>query len=104
MDLFSGSMVIGVAFTALGALIYSVVKYYQTGKYECDLGRHKFKDTPGVPLPYTFCSRRGCDVSAVSRWADSRIAVQLHNAIPEDRRFPPVELNSDGTVKRELKT
>lgn len=57
---------------------------------------HKFREIEGAPLPYVFCHRLRCDASAVSRWADPRIAIQLHNAIPLEVRFPPVELDVNG--------
>lgn len=64
----------------------------------CDKRGHKFREIEGVPLPYVFCARWRCDVSAVSRFVDPRIAVALHNAIPLANRFPPVELAEDGSV------
>ena len=65
---------------------------------KCLCDGHKFREIAGVPLPYVFCRRWRCDASAVSRWADPRIAVDLHNAIPLAKRFPQVELAQDGSV------
>lgn len=64
---------------------------------------HKFKEFEGLMLPYVFCARWRCRASAVSHWADPITAVNLHNAIPRARRFPPVELNEDHTIKEEFK-
>lgn len=64
---------------------------------KCKRDGHKFREVAGVPLPYVFCARWRCDASAVSRWADPRIAVDLHNAIPIENRFPPVELDAAPT-------
>jgi hypothetical protein len=66
---------------------------------KCERVGHKFRDI-GVPLPYVFCARWRCEASAVSHWADPRIAVDLHNAIPIENRFPPVDLGPDGQVIR----
>jgi hypothetical protein len=93
-----------VAAVAVFLVAFLVSNRIKTGKYECNNGRHKFKEIEGVMLPYVYCARWRCDASAVSRWADPALAVQLHNAIPEDKRFPPVELHPNGTVKREIKT
>jgi hypothetical protein len=64
---------------------------------------HKFKEIQGVNLPFIYCSRWRCQAAAVSRWADPSFAVSLHNAIPREHRFPPVELNEDNTIKEEFK-
>ena len=63
---------------------------------KCERDGHKFREIEGVPLPYVFCARWRCDVSAVSRFADPRPAVELHNAIPLAKRYPPVDLDSSG--------
>jgi hypothetical protein len=63
---------------------------------------HKFREWEGSMLPFIYCSRWRCHAAAVSRWADSVIAVNLHNAIPRMHRFPPVELNEDNTIKEEF--
>jgi hypothetical protein len=63
---------------------------------------HKFSAAyPGAP--YVFCSRFFCETSAVSIYAPPSVAADLHNAIPRDKRFPPVELNNDGSVKERFK-
>jgi hypothetical protein len=67
----------------------------------CAIRGHKFKQLE-VPLPYIFCSRWGCEASAVSNFADPRVAVDLHNAIPKEQRFPRVTLAPDGTVLEEF--
>jgi len=64
---------------------------------------HKWREISGVPLPYNFCSRWGCDASAVSRWAPPGAAVSLHNTIPRDKRFPPVELDVNGLIVEQWK-
>lgn len=64
---------------------------------------HKFKELETLMLPYVYCGRWGCNAAAVSHWADPTFAVNMHNAIPRERRFPPVELNEDNTIKEEFK-
>lgn len=59
---------------------------------------HKFRNFEGIPLPYIFCSRWGCNASAVTGHAPPGAAVSLHNAIPREHRFPPVELDVNGLV------
>lgn len=63
---------------------------------------HKWREHEGLMLPYVFCARWWCHAAAVSRWADDVVAVNLHNAIPRENRFPPVELNDDNTIKEEF--
>jgi hypothetical protein len=63
---------------------------------------HKWREFEGTMLPYVFCARWRCHATAVSRWADDVAAVNLHNAIPREKRFPPVELNEDHTIKEEF--
>lgn len=57
---------------------------------------HKWGDL-GIPCPYVFCRRWGCDKSAVSRWARPDHAAAMHNAIPPENRFPPVTIHPDGS-------
>lgn len=69
---------------------------------KCIKKGHKFKEIVGVPLPTVYCARFRCGATAVSRWVDPSIAASLHNAIPREDRFPPVELNQDGTIKEKF--
>jgi hypothetical protein len=66
---------------------------------KCQRDGHIFREIAGVHLPYVFCSRWFCDGCAVSVWAPTILAVEMHNAIPIEMRFPPVDLNADGTIK-----
>lgn len=68
---------------------------------KCLKKEHKFQ-TAYIGAPYAFCRRFRCDASAVSIYAPPALAVALHHAIPRENRFPPVELNADGTVKEEF--
>lgn len=65
---------------------------------KCVRDGHRFTEIAGVPLPYVFCSRWFCDGCAVSRWAPAILAVEMHNAIPMENRFPPVTLDAEGNV------
>jgi len=70
---------------------------------KCLHGEHKFiTNAPPGALPYVYCARWKCTATAVAIWVDADIAYSLHNAIPEEDRWPPVELGDDGTVVRTL--
>lgn len=62
---------------------------------------HKFRSfMPGAP--YVFCARWRCSASAVGYAASDPVtAAAMHNAIPREDRFPPVELTPDGAVASE---
>lgn len=70
---------------------------------KCERDGHKFREIAGVPMPYIFCKRFGCDGCAVSRDCPPSIAVMLHNTIPWEDRFPQVELDTNGEPMSESK-
>lgn len=55
------------------------------------------------PPYYVFCKRWFCAASAVGTPPTTAMAVSMHNAIPAENRWPPVELGHDAEIVRELR-
>lgn len=63
-----------------------------SARKKCQRDGHKFRDLSTMHLPYVYCARWFCTVSAVASWAPPETVRALHNAIPKEDRYPPEEM------------